>query len=250
MTGRPTAEPAAPPPPLSPDIALFLDFDGTLAALQDNADAVGLPETGADILLGLSNYLGGALCLISGRDIRDLAARTPGGVWRAGGHGLEICAPNEAPKASPAPAPTELTSAIDTALGRMHGVRIEHKGQAIAVHYRAAPELRGDVEAALTGIIAAFDDYTLEAGKMIFEIKHTSANKGAALARIMQFPAFEGRKPVMFGDDATDEHAMIEAGRLGGYGVKIGEGETAAQYRLAGPDEVWGWLKGARDEQS
>ena len=84
-------------PRLTDRHALFLDFDGTLAPIQDDADTVRLPDGLADSLARLQDYLGGAIIIISGRDIRDLSSRVPGSLWRAGGHGLEICAPGEAP---------------------------------------------------------------------------------------------------------------------------------------------------------
>ena len=77
--------------------ALFLDFDGTLAPLQDDPEAVALPAFGPETLRALHACFDGALVLISGRDVRDLSVRTPSALWRAGGHGLEICAPDEMP---------------------------------------------------------------------------------------------------------------------------------------------------------
>ena len=47
----------------------------------------------------------------------------------------------------------------------------------------------------------------------------------------------------MIGDDTTDEAAMKEVLRLGGYAIKVGEGETAATHRLKEPRDVWRWLE-------
>ena len=54
--------------------------------------------------------------------------------------------------------------------------------------------------------------------------------------------AFAGRVPVMVGDDTTDEDAFIAAAGLGGYAIKVGDGESAAAYRLADPQAVADWI--------
>ena len=52
-------------PLLTPDRALFLDFDGTLTDIQDDPDTVVLPQGGAEALVALSARIGGALAVIS-----------------------------------------------------------------------------------------------------------------------------------------------------------------------------------------
>ncbi len=69
---------------LMPQDALFLDFDGTLAELGPDPDAIRLDPATAEALARLAAALDGALVLISGRDLRDLVRRTPDGLWRAG----------------------------------------------------------------------------------------------------------------------------------------------------------------------
>ncbi|MEM9740672.1 MAG: trehalose-phosphatase, partial [Pseudomonadota bacterium] len=87
-------------------------------------------------------------------------------------------------------------------------------------------------------------DYKLQSGKMVFELKPSAANKGKALARLMAQSPFLGRQPIMVGDDTTDEDAMRVAAELGGFGIKVGEGESVAQHRLSNPREVFAWLRG------
>lgn len=82
-------------PSLSPDHALFLDFDGTLTDIQDDPDTVVLPQGGAEALVALSARIGGALAVISGRDVTDLQTRVPQELWRIGGHGLDVASPGE-----------------------------------------------------------------------------------------------------------------------------------------------------------
>ncbi len=237
---------ALPPPrPLIKGHALFLDFDGTLAPIQDDPDSVFLPDRGAELLTTLSERLGGALAVISGRDMRDLARRVPGTLWRAGAHGLETCAPEEPPAETPPAAPDDLAQAVAEAVAGLEGVRVEPKGAVLAIHFRAAPEMGEELGSRLAAAIAAVPAYRLERGKMVFETKPDAANKGKALSRMLKAAPFAGRTPVMVGDDTTDEAAMQAANAAGGWSVKVGEGETAAEHGLADPAAVWKWLEGA-----
>lgn len=232
------------PGPIPANAALFLDFDGTLAGIQDDPETVALPERGAEILQALAARLDGALTILSGRDIRDLSRRVPQTLWRAGGHGLETCVPGEAPGEMPAP-PAQLARMLAHAVDGLDGVRIETKGPVFAIHYRAAPHLEEALEARLQQVIAEQSGYLLERGKMIFETKPEGASKGSALVRMMERAPFVGRVPVMVGDDTTDEAAMEAANAAGGWSVKVGEGATVAKYGLADPQAVWAWLERA-----
>ena len=222
---------------------LFLDFDGTLAPLQDDPDSVALPGDGAETLLKLKQCLSGALVLISGRDIRDLSSRTPVELWRAGGHGLEICQPGTTPQAHGGDAPPSLIEATDKIVAAHAGARVENKGPVLAIHYRQAPSAEAELLKALRALADETPGYKAQHGKMVIELKPERANKGRALAEMMAFPEFAGRTPIMVGDDTTDEDAMRVAADLNGFGIKVGEGESCAKYRFADTDAVWDWLR-------
>lgn len=230
-------------PQLTPDHALFLDFDGTLAGFQDDPDLVVLPEGGVETLAALSDFLGGALCLISGRSVVDLSRRVPADFWRAGGHGMDQCAPGEAPDPAVVGAPATLRDALDGLIAPFDGVRREDKGRVQAIHYRQAPQLRDELGDALSALIKGVEGYKLQAGKNVYEAKPLGADKGTGLRQIMQRAPFRGRVPVMLGDDVTDEDAFRVVLDMGGEAIKVGEGDTVAAHRLADPDAVWGWLR-------
>jgi trehalose 6-phosphate phosphatase len=82
---------------------------------------------------------------------------------------------------------------------------------------------------------------------MVVEVKPASAHKGTALRRLMTQPPFIGRRPVMLGDDTTDEDAMEAVLDMGGLAVKIGPGSSAALLRSPDPAAVRAWL--AREAQ-
>lgn len=225
---------------LGPDDALFLDFDGTLAEIAPDPNSIFLNSATATALARLAARLGDALALLSGRDLRDLALRTPAGLWRAGGHGLEIVGP-DAPLPAPPPPPPEPVLAVLRA-ACTPGVRLELKGPIAALHFRAVPQAEAACLAAAEAAAAGAPGYAVQPGKMVVEVKPAAAHKGAALARLMARPPFAGRRPIMLGDDRTDEDAIAAAAQLGGLGVKVGPGPSAAALRTRDPASVRAWL--------
>ena len=77
---------------------------------------------------------------------------------------------------------------------------------------------------------------------MVVEVKPATAHKGEALRRLSGMPPFAGRRPLMLGDDTTDEDAFAAAAALGGLAVKVGPGASAARLRAADPAAVRAWL--------
>ena len=237
-------------PLLTPDKALFLDFDGTLATLQDNPDTVYLPDGGAALLLKLNQMLDGALVLISGRGASDLTARTPVEICRIGAHGLDVCAAGELPSPVTTALPDALLGPLHELIARYEGVTLEEKGRVAAIHYRQAPAVGKELLTQLTDLVRDMSDYRVQHGKMVIELKPEGANKGTALRAMCANAMFEGRVPIMVGDDTTDEDAMRAAMDLGGYGIKVGDGETCASYRLDDPTSVWRWIRETVNEHA
>lgn len=223
--------------------ALFLDFDGTLTELGPDPDAIRLADGLGAALEALSARLGGAVAVLSGRDVRDLAGRIPPALWRIGAHGLEIAAPGAAPPPRPAPPPAEVLAPLRRAAEDVAGVWLEIKGAVAALHYRAAPEAEARCRDAADRAAAAAPGHVAQAGKMVVEVKPEGAHKGTALRTLASRAPFAGRRPLMLGDDATDEDAILAAQALGGIGVKIGDGDTAARLRAPAPCSVRAWLR-------
>ena len=88
----------------------------------------------------------------------------------------------------------------------------------------------------------------LQPAKMAVELRPAGAGKDRALDLLMAGAPFAGRTPVYAGDDLTDEAAMAHAQARGGFGIKIGAGETVAHYRLADPAALARWLDDALAE--
>jgi len=253
-----TVAPALLPPPPRADvasIALFLDVDGTMLDIALTPDSVVVEPTLRETLSTLHARLGGALAIVSGRPIREIDALLAlDDVAAAGLHGAELRAEGQATLAQPVPNPrldpvrvraAEIAAAIP-------GVLVEDKGGAIALHYRLVPDAEAATrEAALGLLMLAGSDYELIHGKAVVELKPRHADKGTALATLMQIEPFAGRTPWMIGDDLTDEDAFVEANRERGISIIVGPRRpTLARHALAGPAAARAWLASLASEHA
>jgi trehalose 6-phosphate phosphatase len=126
---------------------------------------------------------------------------------------------------------------------RHEGLLLEDKGMSLALHYRAAPQHEALVHDVVRGTAAALgNDWLVQRGKMVVELRPAGADKGMAIAGFLADAPFAGRVPVFLGDDVTDEHGFEEVNRLGGHSIKIGDGSSAARWRLRDVYEVERWL--------
>lgn len=236
------------PPQLSPDAALFLDFDGTLVALADTPEAIEVPSALVPLLADLRDLLGGALAVVSGRQI-DVLDRflAPLRLPAAGEHGVQR---RDAEGHMQEQRALDLTSVLDVAneLARVHeGLLVERKHAAIALHYRLAPQLEAVCHDAMTRVIDGQPQFELLHGKFVFEVKPAGIHKGLAIEAFLREPPFAGRVPVFAGDDTTDEHGFAVVQPRGGIAIKVGAGPSQALHRLESPRAVFEWLVQTRD---
>lgn len=247
----PQPDPPLPSPALAshlpdaPGWALFVDLDGTLCEYRDDPQAVRLDEAQCALLQRLSRRVGGALCVLSGRTASDLDRALHGcEVLRCGDHGhsgdagLPEAAARDLEQAEPAL--RALAAAFEA-----HGVWVERKPAACALHYRRSPELADRLTAAVRELSANLAALRLLEGQCVFELVACGDSKGRALRRLMQRPPFAGRVPVALGDDVTDEDAFVAAAALGGFGIGVGpRPSVAARHRLLDVAACNAWLRG------
>jgi trehalose 6-phosphate phosphatase len=233
-------------PPLTDLTALFLDFDGTLVDIASQPELVEVPADLADLLASLSQRLGGALAVVSGRTMADLDVfLAPLKLPLAAEHGA---AQRWASGSQSHVVPPDLRDVIHvaTALAAEHpGLRVEIKSAAVALHYRHAPELEALCLEAILEAVKRTAGVELMKGKLVFEVKPAGVSKGTAIEAFMLQPPFTGRVPLFAGDDTTDEHGFTAVQTLGGQGIKVGQGPSHAELRCASPRDLRQWLQGA-----
>jgi trehalose 6-phosphate phosphatase len=227
------------------DHAYLFDFDGTLIPIAWSPDAVVVPRDLPSLLSILSERTGGAVAIISGRDVDGLERFLPvRGLVLAGLHGLQhrLSGNQSVSAAYPSTSHIDALRPVVRAFVDQHsGLVIEDKVASLAIHYRTRPGLAHEVRAfAEIMVRRAEGDLILLSGKCVEEIRLSGPDKGDAMTTIMAGKAFRNRNPIYFGDDLTDEAAFIAAGHLGGIGVIVGSTErpTRAQAQVASYEDV------------
>jgi trehalose 6-phosphate phosphatase len=230
----------------APRLALFLDFDGTLAPIVDDPAEACLDERTREVLEALSHRDGILVAIVSGRSVSDLLVRV--GLERAiyaGNHGLDIRGPGLRFTEPLAAASRELLAKLSEILARnldgMTGVRVEYKGLSASVHYRlASPAAVREVERVVCeGVAPNTSPFRQETGKRVLDIlPRTDWNKGSAVRWIASQSPGGPRLPLYLGDDGADEDAFRHL--QDGITIHVGDppGETCAQYYVADPAQV------------
>lgn len=228
--------------------ALFLDIDGTLLDIAHSPDAVQVPAELGGILQSLSQKLGGALVLVTGRQIDVVDELFSGYRFAVAGlHGAEQRSQlGVIDRVEPDAHFIAAKAYLREMSGKLPGVLLEDKHAAVALHFRNAAAMRGQVErciAVAAGI--AGDRWVVQQAKMAMELRPAGTDKGSALRQFMRGPDFRGRTPLAFGDDLTDEAMFCVATALGGVAVRIGESldQSCADVLLPEPSVLRNWLE-------
>ena len=227
-------------------LALFSDFDGTLASIRSN-------PADARMLAGLRPLL--ATCarrqvltgIISGRRLPDVQRRVGvRGAWYAGVHGYSLVSPSNRRFQRLNQTGWERIAAATAQLSRslegLAGIRVESKDAVVSIHYRGAPA--GNRRRAgwlVRSLLAQSQGLRLVSGRKVWEILPAgNVDKASAIRFILRQ---DGPRPVriFLGDDVADE-AVFRSMR--GITVLVGtRRSTAARYWLRSPVEVRQFLE-------
>ncbi|GAA2785329.1 trehalose-phosphatase [Saccharopolyspora taberi] len=221
---------------------LLLDFDGTLAPIQDTPDRVRLPWGTRRVLQELSEVC--PVAVISGRDLDDVRQRVRvHGLWYGGSHGFEIAGPDDEYFAHPAgeaalPGLDEAQQRLSAELESVPGVLIDRKRFALAVHYRLVhPDSVSHVVSVVHEIGSGLPSLRTAPGRLVAELlPDVDWDKGHALRWLLDHLAVPDPLPLYAGDDFTDE-AALRAVRDSGVGVVVrstehGDRATWAHYAV------------------
>ena len=239
-----------PPPNLLQNSSLFLDFDGTLVEIVDRPDGVRVDAELSGILASLAQLLPDRVAIVSGRSIEQLdilLGASGAGFALSGSHGAERRTRAEGHVKPPRPAELDVaTAALRDFASSRSGLIVEAKSLGTALHFRMAPEFEHE---ALRIAEQAASRYglSLQRGKMMVELK-LAGDKGVAIRALMSNSPMHGTRPVVFGDDLTDEPAFVAAAAMGGAGVLVGPTrETAARYHLPDVRALRAWFAQAAE---
>ena len=235
-----------PPVALLDHASLFLDFDGTLVNFVIDPAAAAVDQRLRTLLRDLWARLDGRLAILSGRSLADLTKRLGlEGLAMAGSHGLERRSADGRITSTPIPPELAIATQAARTFAEAHDLLLEAKAAGVALHYREAQHAEAAVDA-FARQLAADTGLELQSGKCVRELKIPGADKGDAVRTYMAEPPFTLGRPVVVGDDLTDEHAFIAAAALGGSAILVGDPRpTAAQYRLPTVETTLAWLGSA-----
>lgn len=230
-------------------VALFLDFDGTLAGIVPDPSEAQLSDTVREALQRIVDCESITTTIISGRAVEDLYVRIRvDNVVYSGNHGLEIFGKGlrfvEPDADSRRDHLRRLTELLQGRLRQVAGVLVEDKGLTTSIHFRQADEKDIPVieQAVRASVATAGAWFRLNTGREVFEIVPRSGwHKGAAVKWILKSLNEEGSLPVYIGDDNSDEDAF--AVLPDGVTIRVGgHSATCAQYGVPGPAEVYRFL--------
>jgi trehalose 6-phosphate phosphatase len=205
------------------DCGFFFDFDGTLAPIQDDPEAVRAPDAARDALAGLVRRAR-RVAVISARPVGFLAGRLGdvSGLELFGLYGLESSADGgrtvaTLPAAEPyAPVLAEVVAAARAAFP---GALVEDKRLACALHFRTTPDLEQPI-VAWAQERAGRDGLRIQHGRKVVELKPpVDWDKGAAVRSVL--PGLAGAW--YFGDDLGDLPAFAALAQAAGRGEPAAE---------------------------
>ncbi len=227
---------------------LLLDYDGTLAPIASQPEDAKPSRAVLNALERLGSDDKNTVVVISGRDRTDLTDwldHLP--VTLVAEHGAFMKKPEWK---------TWHTMIEDAGDWKRHigdlfsyyaeitpGARFEEKSRALVWHYRNASPYHAQKNLValrrLLKPLAKSYNLKVQEGKKVIEVNHLDTSKGHAL---QEWLVRDHDFVMTIGDDITDE-SMFENAPFGAYTIKVGGGQTAANWRLPNPASVMKLLR-------
>ncbi|WP_431280294.1 trehalose-phosphatase [Leifsonia poae] len=221
-------------------VLIALDFDGTLAPFVDKPKSARMLPDAKAALERLEKLPNTWVAYVSGRPLSSLEIVTEADAdaLLIGSHGVEIRFGRDGVSLDLSVDEQETLQRLGDVLGDLvkanPGTRLEVKPVGFGVHYRKLEKGDGAdvVAAAYKAAATVSDELTIRDGKDIIEFSVRGANKGDGIERLREYT--HATAVLFAGDDVTDEDALrVLRPADGDIGIKVGEGETAAQFRVS-----------------
>lgn len=226
---------------VAPRVLVASDFDGVLAPLVlDPSQSRALPGT-IEALEGLAALADTHAAVVSGRELDTLTSLTGlagSTVTRIGTHGAESSRSTRADlTAEQLETLEQVTRELETVSEGVSGAHLESKASAVVLHTRRMTDRAAAdaVEAAGLEVTTRHTGLHVLHGKQVVEVGVVRADKGSALVALRDEVGAE--VVAYFGDDVTDEDAFRALGP-DDVTVKVGDGETAARFRVEHPEDA------------
>jgi len=239
QTGHAEPQHGAPEPPDLNRAVFFIDFDGTLVDIADRPDAVSVPGDVRELLRYLHDRTDGATVVVSGRRMADLEKFLPDFPGMIiGSHGAERRegGTHWQHEAKGSKELECIRKMVRTWAESEPDVLLEEKPCSVVLHFRQAPDRMAEADRFLRSVVEHNKGFMLHHAKMALEVHPDDVSKRNAVAPLMD--RWSKRRPIAFGDDATDEGVFDAVNRRGGLSIKVGPRETCANFRLDGPEDV------------
>lgn len=226
------------------------DFDGTLSQIVTDPWAAAILPLGRRALRRLAGMAGVHVVVLSGRTATDVATRVRvGNVTYLGNHGMERAHLRRGGRpeslvpriADSPPAAARAAERVAAEIRRLlpdDWLVVEHKAPAVALHYRAAPDLPVAAERVRAAVDELDGDGVLQRfpGRRVLELRPVgAAAKGETLAALID--ELRPASVFMLGDDVSDAEAfrVLRQARA----AKATDGlAVAVQARAEAPPEV------------
>ncbi len=225
-------------------IALFLDYDGTLTPIAPKPELALLDPEIKNLLskLALKYPMG----IISGRD-RSNVEQLVGinRIYYAGSHGFDIMGPfHSFCMLQKGDEWSLLLEALAKEANNLDLKGIEVKACSVAIHYRLIPEEElTPFFKKIDQLKKKFPKLQVKEGKKVVEfLPNITWDKGKALLWLLEVMQLEGSDvcPLFIGDDITDEDAFLVVKKRGGVSFAVLDEmrDTHAQFTLKSVEEV------------
>ena len=234
-------------------LILFLDIDGTLADFKVDPTQVTILAGNLACLRALvrDQHIGSLarihVCAVTGRAVKDALPLFEGiKMPILGSYGLEYwstatCHCQSSFDVVHQDELNEMGQQLIRACQSYPSLTIENKPYSLALHYRACPERREIAQQITSKIVQHYPHWHVKSGKCVEEIIIKQADKGLAIKTYyhrLKLPSGCHALPLFIGDDRADESGFAQVQQLGGHGIKVGCGQTIANYRVADLAEV------------